>query len=88
KLYVGDLLESVTKDDLEKEFRQYGRIKEVWVARNPPGFAFIEFAHEKDIRSAVRSMNGKFVMGSRIRVEYAKTPLSRDQRNARAATTT
>ena len=28
--------------DLEDAFTKYGRVKNVWVARRPPGFAFIE----------------------------------------------
>ena len=28
---------------MEDAFHRYGRIRKVWVARRPPGFAFVEF---------------------------------------------
>ena len=73
KLYVGDLLESVKKPDLEREFQAFGRVKDVWIAHNPPGFAFIEYYDRVGASNAVRSLDGKHVLGSKIRVEYAKS---------------
>lgn len=43
KVYVGNLGNSASKNELESSFGKYGPLKNVWVARNPPGFAFIEF---------------------------------------------
>ena len=37
KVYIGDLGESGSKPELEKEFEKFGPLKSVWVARNPPG---------------------------------------------------
>lgn len=48
RVYVGDLSTSAVKGDLEREFERYGRLRDVWVARNPPGFAFIEFEDYRD----------------------------------------
>jgi arginine/serine-rich splicing factor 7 len=72
KVYVGDLGPHGNKDDLEHEFEQYGTLKSVWVARNPPGFAFVEFEDPRDAEEAVRDMDGKMIGGVRIRVEHAK----------------
>jgi splicing factor, arginine/serine-rich 7 len=47
KVYVGDLGSSASKQDLEREFSRYGELRSVWVARNPPGFAFVEFEDER-----------------------------------------
>lgn len=33
---------------------------QVWVARNPPGFAFIMFHDSRDARDAVRALDGKY----------------------------
>lgn len=70
--YVGNLDVGATVQDLEKEFDRYGRIKDVWVARKPPGFAFIEFEDERDARDAVEDMDGRWILDKRIRVEISR----------------
>jgi hypothetical protein len=37
RVYVGDLGSGGSKPELEREFERYGQLKNVWVARNPPG---------------------------------------------------
>lgn len=37
RVYIGDLGSGGSKPEIEKEFEQYGPLKSVWVARNPPG---------------------------------------------------
>lgn len=41
---VGGLDENVDKRDLEDEFDKMGRVKSVWVARSPAGFACNSFS--------------------------------------------
>lgn len=43
---------SATVRDLHYEFDRYGRISDIWIARNPPGFAFIDFEDDRDARDA------------------------------------
>lgn len=71
RVYVGNLLENVKKEDLEVEFGKYGKLASTWVAFNPPGFAFVEFDSEADAQEAVNNMNGADFMGSKIRVEIS-----------------
>lgn len=72
RVYVGGLQESVKKEDLEREFSKYGKLSNVWVAWNPPGFAFVEFDDLNDAEEAVRSLNGQDIFGSRLRVEISR----------------
>ncbi len=44
---------------IEDAFNRYGRIRKVWVARRPPGFAFIEFEDGRDADDACRALDGK-----------------------------
>jgi len=71
KVYVGDLGNNASKGELEDSFSYYGRLRSVWVARNPPGFAFIEFEDPRDAEDAVRGLDGRSVCGRRVRVELS-----------------
>lgn len=42
---------------------------QVWVARNPPGFAFVWFADDRDATDAVREVDGRSINGREWRVE-------------------
>ena len=48
KVYIGNLSEMTSKLDIENAFSKYGPLKNVWVARNPPGLAFFHlfFIHK------------------------------------------
>lgn len=37
---------------------RYGPLRSVWIARKPPGFAFIEYEDTRDAEDAVRKMDG------------------------------
>ena len=71
KVYVGNLGNHADKYELEDCFGKYGPLKNVWVARNPPGFAFIEFEDTRDAEDAVKGLDGTRVCGNRVRVEMS-----------------
>jgi len=71
KVYVGDLGSGASKQELEEAFRYYGPLRNVWVARNPPGFAFVEFEDSRDAEDAVRALDGRTLCGRRVRVELS-----------------
>ena len=41
KIWVGGLENGCDPYQLEDAFKKYGRVDDVWVARRPPGFAFV-----------------------------------------------
>lgn len=49
----------MTAGELEDEFRVFGALRSVWVARKPPGFAFIDFDDKRDAEDALRDLDGK-----------------------------
>nr|AAW27244.1 SJCHGC09413 protein [Schistosoma japonicum] len=71
KVYIGDLPREASERELERIFREYGRLRNVWVARNPPGFAFVEFEDAADASDAVRELDGTVMCGVRARVELS-----------------
>ena len=63
KVYIGNLGNNASKYELEDAFSKYGPLKNVWVARNPPGFAFVEFEDPRDAEDSVRGLDGTRVCG-------------------------
>jgi len=72
KVYVGNLGSSPpNKEDVEDVFGYYGKLANVWIARSPPGFAYITFENEDDAKDACAGLDGKQEFGQRIKVEMA-----------------
>ncbi|EPQ02454.1 Serine/arginine-rich splicing factor 3 [Myotis brandtii] len=71
KVYVGNLGNKGNKTELKQAFGYYGSLRSVWVARNPPGFAFVEFEDHRDAADAVRELDGRTLCGYRVRVELS-----------------
>lgn len=71
KVYIGNLAEGASKQDIEGAFGKYGQLRNVWVARNPPGFAFVEFEDGRDAEDACRHLDGTRIAGSRIKAEMS-----------------
>jgi hypothetical protein len=53
RVYVGNLGSDTPKEEIEREFSRFGRVKDVWIARNPPGFAFVEYDDKRDAEVGV-----------------------------------
>ena len=71
KVYIGNLGNNASKYEIEEVFNKYGKLKNVWVARNPPGFAFVEFEDERDAEDSVRALDGTRICGVRASVEMS-----------------
>ena len=41
RVYVGGLPKDVEQRDIEDAFYKFGKLTNVWIARKPPGFAFL-----------------------------------------------
>jgi hypothetical protein len=48
RVYLGNLNPNVDKSEVQREFQKFGALADVWVARNPPGFSFLEFEDARD----------------------------------------
>ena len=63
-LYVGNLDDNVTSDELEGMFAQFGEVESVKRVTNK-NCAFVRFASSRDASEAMRTMNGK-LWGSQV----------------------
>ncbi|VVB03244.1 unnamed protein product [Arabis nemorensis] len=89
-LWVGGINPSVSKDDLEAEFSKFGKIEDFRFLRERKT-AFIDY-YEMDDALQAKSMNGKRMGGSYLRVDFLRSQAPRkeqwagsyDSRNANA----
>jgi len=72
RLYVGGISNEVKREHLEDLFSKYGKCEGIWVAFNPPGFAFVNFTDENSASDAVEALNGEDFMGCKLRVEVSR----------------
>lgn len=61
KVYIGNLGNNGSLYEIKSIFAKYGKLRNAWIARNPPGFAFIEFEDSRDAKDAVRVLDGTYV---------------------------
>ncbi len=76
-LYIGNLTEDITGEELQKQFGKYGDVKEVRMVPPRNGetktFAFITMGSVESAQSALNGMNGKDVDGRKIVVSEARS---------------
>ncbi|CAF4130704.1 unnamed protein product [Rotaria sp. Silwood2] len=73
RIHVSDLAVGISRKEIERSFGKYGAINEVWVATNPPCFAFINYKHRSDAEKAIREVDGKMIGSTRVGVSWART---------------
>jgi RNA recognition motif-containing protein len=76
-IYVGNLAFSVTQDDLNEVFGDYGKVKRVQVpvdreTGRPRGFAFVEMETDDQEDAAIAELDGAEWMGRDLRVNKAR----------------
>ena len=60
KVYVGNIKRhDVKSEQLENDFKEFGELLQVWVAKNPSGFAYVTYRSAEDALDAVQELNGK-----------------------------
>ena len=71
RVVVRDLGNRGEKEELRRIFSKFGPLTNVWVADDPPGFAYVFFERFRDAEEAVDSTNDSKVCGMRVRVELS-----------------
>ncbi|EQC30651.1 hypothetical protein SDRG_11706 [Saprolegnia diclina VS20] len=72
KVYVGRLTPHANETHLQAFFRPFGVIRHIWIARRPPGFAFVTYLKAADAThavEAVQAMADPAILGQTIRCQ-------------------
>lgn len=79
RIYVGKLHYDVRTKDLERFFKDYGRVNDINIKS---GYAFVDFDDHRDADDAVYDLDGRELLGERVLVEHCKggRPERRDDR--------
>ncbi|TKY67470.1 Flowering time control protein FPA [Spatholobus suberectus] len=72
QLWVGGISPAVTKEELEAEFRKFGKIEDFKFFRDR-NTACVEFFNLEDATQAMKIMNGKRMGGEHIRVDFLRS---------------
>ncbi|XP_063720156.1 serine-arginine protein 55-like [Symsagittifera roscoffensis] len=77
QIYLGDIPSECKERDVEDFFRKYGRIEKISMKGT---FAFVDFEDGRDGDDAIRDLDGRRLLGVRVRVERARgTPHGSDR---------
>jgi len=76
-IYVGNLPQTATENDLEQAFGQYGKVSDVKLVKDretgrPRGFAFIEMPDGVEAAKAIEGLNLSEIGGRSMTVNEAR----------------
>jgi len=80
KLYVGNLNYSVTNEQMEELFANYGQVKQVNIIEGR-GFGFVEMSNQSEAEKAKEGLDGSDFKGRALKVNEARPPRSRQRRD-------
>ena len=75
-IFVGNLAEEVSEDDLREVFEAFGQVESVNILKDrfsgkSKGFGFVKMPSEEEGKAAINENNGKDLKGKAIRVDVA-----------------
>lgn len=77
RIYVGNLANDVTGDDLRGEFSAYGEVASADVIMDrytgqSRGFGFVEMRDNESAQRAIRELDGREIKGRQVKVNEAR----------------
>ena len=78
-IYAVNLNYSLTEEELEKVFAEYGEVSSVKIIRDKytdqsKGFGFVEMTDDAAAQKAIDELNGTEIKGRELRVNQARPP--------------
>jgi len=58
KLFIGNVRKDVEKDEIHDCFKDFGKVLSIWIAKKPPGFAFVTFDDADAAKQAIEKLDG------------------------------
>jgi RNA recognition motif-containing protein len=76
-IYVGNLSNEVTEEDLKQAFETFGEVESVKIIKDKytnrsKGFGFVEMTSKAEGQSAIDGLNGKELKGKAVNVNEAR----------------
>jgi cold-inducible RNA-binding protein len=77
KIYVGNLSSDVTDETIREAFESFGQVASAKVIKDKytgqsRGFGFVEMVEQTQAQTAIKSLNGKEILGKEISVSEAR----------------
>jgi RNA recognition motif-containing protein len=84
-IYIGNLSQQVTEEDLREAFEAFGNVKSVNIIKDKfsgvsKGFGFVEIEAKSEAQAAIQELNGSDLKGTPIIVNEAR-PKSDNRRS-------
>ena len=75
-IFVGNLAEEISEDDLREVFGAFGQVESVNILKDrfsgkSKGFGFLKMPSEDEAKAAIQENNGKDLKGAALRVDEA-----------------
>jgi len=76
-IFVGNLSQDTTEEDLKKAFEAFGQVKSVTIikdmfSRESKGFGFVEIQSKAEAQAAINGLNGTMLKGKALNVNEAR----------------
>lgn len=76
-IYIGNLSSEVSAENLRQAFEAFGQVSSARIVKDkyngqPRGFGFVEMPGQVQAQTAIKSLNGKELLGKQINVNEAR----------------
>jgi RNA recognition motif-containing protein len=87
-IYVGNISNDVTDETIKQAFESFGEVASVRIIKDKytgrsRGFGFVEMPAQSQAQSAIKSLNGKELLGKQISVNEARPRSNEGKTGAR-----
>jgi len=81
-IYVGNLSNNATEESIRQAFESFGQVTSARIIKDKysgqsRGFGFVEMLQQGQAQEAIKSLNGKELMGQQMSVKEAYSPTGR-----------